>query len=256
MSLTLVKCKVSHTRYRPKKIKFDFNFFMYLLNCKHLDRAKTLFRIISFNKANLYSFWKKDHFFFKDSSNLQADLLKYATEKEPKLKANKVLLLTNIRFMGYVFNPVSFYLYFDDEQLTGTLLEVNNTFGEQKLFFSSNVINNSLKINIPKLFYVSPFIEHDSNFDITINWKKDKFFININSMKEAPILSAKLWGEMQPTTIHNIIKMTIIKPFVTLQIIGLIHFRALLLWLKGIRFYKKEEKKSLQQGIIYGKNSN
>ncbi|KAF2133849.1 hypothetical protein P153DRAFT_330411 [Dothidotthia symphoricarpi CBS 119687] len=44
-------------------------------------------------------------------------------------------LVTAPRFFGYAFNPVSFwYIYDQDHQLTKMILEVNNTFGERRVY--------------------------------------------------------------------------------------------------------------------------
>jgi len=44
-------------------------------------------------------------------------------------------LVTAPRFLGYSFNPVSFwYIYNDAHQLTKMILEVNNTFGERRIY--------------------------------------------------------------------------------------------------------------------------
>ncbi|KAK0376092.1 hypothetical protein CLIM01_06563 [Colletotrichum limetticola] len=45
-------------------------------------------------------------------------------------------LVTAARFLGYHFNPVSFwYLYSRDKELTAMVLEVNNTFDERRMYF-------------------------------------------------------------------------------------------------------------------------
>jgi uncharacterized protein len=45
--------------------------------------------------------------------------------------AGPVFLLTHLRYLGYVFNPVSFYYCYDRvENLELILAEVNNTLGE------------------------------------------------------------------------------------------------------------------------------
>ena len=42
------------------------------------------------------------------------------------------MLLTNLRLLGYVFNPVSyFYCYGADGELAAIVAEVGNTFGER-----------------------------------------------------------------------------------------------------------------------------
>ncbi|KDN60123.1 hypothetical protein CSUB01_02782 [Colletotrichum sublineola] len=48
----------------------------------------------------------------------------------------RAYLVTAARFMGYHFNPVSFwYLYSKDKELTAMILEVNNTFDERRMYF-------------------------------------------------------------------------------------------------------------------------
>lgn len=44
-------------------------------------------------------------------------------------------LVTAPRFLGYAFNPVSFwYIYDNEHQLKKMILEVNNTFGERRMY--------------------------------------------------------------------------------------------------------------------------
>ena len=44
---------------------------------------------------------------------------------------SRLLLLTQPRFLGYVFNPVSFWLRFEGDALVAVIAEVNNTFGDR-----------------------------------------------------------------------------------------------------------------------------
>lgn len=87
-----------------------------------------------------------------------------------------VYLVTAPRFLGFSFNPVSFwYLYSDQKQLAAMILEVNNTFDERRMYFMErknspgeqagkelNVFVNSW----PKDFHVSPFNERGGNYTL------------------------------------------------------------------------------------------
>jgi hypothetical protein len=54
---------------------------------------------------------------------------------EPE-KYPHVYLVTAARFLGYHFNPVSFwYLYSKDKRLEAMILEVNNTFDERRMYY-------------------------------------------------------------------------------------------------------------------------
>ncbi|KAL8700674.1 MAG: hypothetical protein Q9201_005329 [Fulgogasparrea decipioides] len=81
-------------------------------------------------------------------------------------------LVTAPRFLGYSFNPVSFwYLYNEQKQVKAMILEVNNTFDERRMYFLKDSISTPLdesgpstgtfpykfRTVWPKDFHVSPF---------------------------------------------------------------------------------------------------
>src|SRR5579883_1855313 len=58
---------------------------------------------------------------------LREDVARHGIE----LPSGKIFVLTHLRYLGYVFNPVSFfYCYNEAGELAMILSEVNNTFGE------------------------------------------------------------------------------------------------------------------------------
>ena len=106
-------------------------------------------------------------------------------------------LVTAPRFLGYQFNPVSFwYLYDTDKTLAAVILEVNNTFSERRPYFlkqdddtagrieellsasadgeppisssRDNVtIRTKIKKSWPKDFHVSPFNSRKGSYSMT-----------------------------------------------------------------------------------------
>lgn len=107
-------------------------------------------------------------------------------------------LVTAPRFLGYVFNPVSFwYLFSKDYNLNAMILEVNNTFGERRMYFmdQDNIIPTSntdgqamnmlkkFKNSWAKDFHVSPFNSRKGSYSLVAD---DPFSvaggININNI--------------------------------------------------------------------------
>ena len=87
-------------------------------------------------------------------------------------------LVTAARFLGYHFNPVSFwYLYDGDKTLAAMVLEVNNTFGERRMYFlareeSGSEAEGSAKLfkqKWPKDFHVSPFNSRKGSYELLAN---------------------------------------------------------------------------------------
>jgi hypothetical protein len=91
-------------------------------------------------------------------------------------------LVTAARFLGYHFNPVSFwYLYDENKSLAAMILEVNNTFDERRMYFLRpddepvNRIGNGgvvpsrtvLKQKWPKDFHVSPFNSRKGSYSLS-----------------------------------------------------------------------------------------
>jgi uncharacterized protein DUF1365 len=84
--------------------------------------------------------------------------------------------VTAPRFLGYSFNPVSFwYIYDQFDSLTMMILEVNNTFDERRLYLVKASENPSsdrdlqlrLKHHWAKDFHVSPFNSRKGTYSFT-----------------------------------------------------------------------------------------
>ncbi|KAH7093756.1 hypothetical protein FB567DRAFT_180333 [Paraphoma chrysanthemicola] len=100
-------------------------------------------------------------------------------------------LVTAPRFFGYAFNPVSFwYIYDVDHQLKKMILEVNNTFGERRLYLldGSNVVNpNSTgDSEIPETE-----VPLGAKSRFTDRWVKDFHVSPFNSRKGSYVLKAQ-----------------------------------------------------------------
>jgi cyclopropane-fatty-acyl-phospholipid synthase len=74
----------------------------------------------------------------------------------------QALVVTSPRLLGYVFNPVSFYLcYGRGGQPLAAVAEVNNTFGEKHVYVlpvtEASKKGFPLRFQAEKAFHVSPF---------------------------------------------------------------------------------------------------
>ncbi|KAL9007536.1 MAG: hypothetical protein Q9173_007218 [Seirophora scorigena] len=98
-------------------------------------------------------------------------------------------LVTAPRFLGYSFNPVSFwYLYNEEKELRAMILEVNNTFDERRMYLLKDSI-----VKDPDESWT--IIEHPrSRFRDT--WSKDFHVSPFNSRKGSYALSA--WDPFSP----------------------------------------------------------
>ncbi|HEU4717424.1 MAG TPA: DUF1365 domain-containing protein, partial [Bacteroidia bacterium] len=175
---------------------------------------------------------------------------KNGMEKPPA----RVLLITNLRLLGYVFNPVSFYFCYGEKgEPLCAVAEVSNTFREMKLYYigKENFDGRKFHLRVPKYFYVSPFIDHDAEFDFSLELPGEKMNIRIDDYKDGNrFFISTLTGEKKALTTGRLVAYFFRFPFITLKIIFLIHWNAMVLWLKKIRYFRKGELKELQRDVM------
>jgi DUF1365 family protein len=207
------------------------------------------------NKWGLFSFFDKDHMDYNCgdlASNVKESLKRLNISQD---SIHKIYLLTNLRVLGYVFNPVSFYfIQNQDEKFTHCLIEVGNTFGEQKPYLVDLDQKGEGFLKTPKEFYVSPFISLDSFFIFKVAVPQDHFSIEIDSLeKDGRLFQTKFTGRRVPLTKKNLILRFFSFPMITLKIILAIHLQALKLFLKKVPYINKTNNPELQKEVLINK---
>jgi len=98
---------------------------------------------------------------------------------------------------------------------------------------------------------VSPFIEMDTNFDFDLEIPGDKLKIKIDDYDKdgKRFFISTLNGARKPLKDSTLLLYFLSFPLITLQIIGLIHWQALKLWLKKIPYHKKGDDLPLQKEV-------
>lgn len=237
--------KVFHARNFPKKNSFLYKVFYLLID---IDDLQNRFKFLSFNKSNLFSFFEKDHC-KHDNQGFDGNLRSWINPilKENNLAAEKIFLLCHPRILGYVFNPVSFWFCLNDKkELIAVLAEVNNTFGEAHSYLIYNQdhspINSHQEHFSKKEFHVSPFFKRQGEYRFRFDYHQEKIIAVIDYFDEDKlVLQTSLKVDLKPVTDLALIKSFFIIPFVTLKVIFLIHYQALKLVLKGIKYVPKPQ---------------
>ena len=243
MTSSLYNGTVIHKRFKPKKHFFKYKVFSLLLDLSELNHLDKNINFFSYNSFNLISFFDKDHG-ERDGSSLFEWVKKNLKENNIKSENIKIKLLCYPRIFGYVFNPLSvFFIYDNQENLISILYEVKNTFGEQHTYIFKVENNNLIQHNCSKKFHVSPFIEMDCNYFFRTLKPAEKISVIIDQYQlDEKILFASQDGIRVDFNSKELIKSYVKHPLMTLKIISAIHFEAFKLWAKGIKFIKKKFK--------------
>jgi uncharacterized protein len=245
MKSALYECGIVHERYTPRSHRFAYRVFFFSLDLSEIDALVRRIPWLSRNRFNLYSFHDRDHVAI-------GELL----ERHGIPAPHRIQLITNLRILGYVFNPASFYFCFDASGApTAAVVEVNNTFGETKAYVIDAAElrhGRTFETTRSKEFYISPFVALDVNLRIRIAVPDERlgFVITDVGSDGETILQAAMTGRRVPLTALRLAWFGVKYPLLTVRVIASIHWQALRLWLKGTPFHRKSAGQHLQTGLI------
>lgn len=253
---SLYQCLVMHNRIAPKKHRFNYRIFMFWLDLDELDAVAKKSFLFGRNAFSIFNFRDTDH--FKYTAHDERNKLQVKDKLELYLRENgiekpfKVYLLTHVRMFGYVFNPVSFYFCYDEQgDCNYVVTEISNTFGEMKFFLIREKAGGKFEQTETKFFYVSPFTDMDTDFEFRyqVPGEKLNIAINVNDRGGNKFFISTLTGRKKPLNDKRLLAYIFRFPFVTLKVIGGIHWEAFRLWMKKLPFHKKTDQSDLQKGI-------
>ena len=158
-----------HRRFTPVTHEFRYPVFMVLLDIDRIPDAMRASPFTSYNRWNWAAFHEADH--FGDARRpLRARLADDAAGQGITLPAGRITLLTHLRYLGYCFNPVSFFYCYDtDDRLVYVMAEVNNTFGGSHRYWLAPRATGGFRSASKKALYVSPFLGTDLAYTFGFN---------------------------------------------------------------------------------------
>ncbi|MFT4694465.1 MAG: DUF1365 family protein [Francisella sp.] len=209
-------------------------------------------KTFSINKFNIFSFYDKDHG-KRDGSksvNWATDLL-----TKNQLSYDNIKLMTMPRILGYLFNPVSFWLCYHNKKLIAVIAEVNNTFKETHSYIchkDGDEITDKCWFKAQKKLHVSPFYPRqgyykfnfkipefpDSDQESPYLNPKTKIIINYYDNDEIQLGTA-ITSINKPFSNKNLLKEFIRSPLLTFKVIFLIHYQAIKIVAKKIKYVPK-----------------
>jgi hypothetical protein len=240
---TLYCGSVMHHRMKPREHRFTYAVFTILIDLDRLDSAAGQSPLFSVNRFNLMSFHEKDHG-PRDGTDLRRhvnDLLANEGVETP----SRILLLAYPRLLGYGFNPLSVYYAYDrHDRLLALVYEVRNTFGGLHTYVAPVRPGQSSDAGIRqdqrKEFYVSPFISMDQHYHFRMLPPGETVRVRIlEKDPSGPLLAATFSGGQAPLQTGSILKACLRVPFLTLKVIGAIHWEAFKIWRKRVPFHRK-----------------
>lgn len=237
---SLYLARVMHLRVLPKrerKHQFRYSLFRLWLDIDRIRETLGGLRTLGHNRFNLYGFYERDHG-PRDGSDLRG-WVEALLAREGVDKPARIMLYCIPRMLGYEFNPLAMYCAYDaDDALIGVVYQVRNTDGDLSPY-AVNIERDGLRHGSDKNFYVSPFIDGKQRYGFTLNNSGDTLALRIRvDGVDGLTMIATETAEPRPLTDANLIRLALLRPFMTFKITAGIYFEAVRLRLKGARFYK------------------
>jgi uncharacterized protein len=238
-----------HRRFRPVGHEFSYPVFMAMLDVDRIPEMMRLSPFSSYNRWNWAGYDERDH--FGDAAlSLRERLRRDAAGHGVTLPAGPAFLLTNLRYLGYCFNPVSFYyLHGRSGDLEMMLAEVNNTFGETCNYWLTPECERPAASGRPagtgtrryetqKVFHVSPFMDLAPRYTWVFTPPGERLVAHMGARGcDDTFFDATLILERRPWNARELRRTLAQYPWMTAKVIAAIYWEALRLRMKGVPFH-------------------
>lgn len=235
---------VMHSRLFPKKNTFLYSIDYYLIPMECIYNG-VLDRYFAVNRLGVFSFRETDYGDGKgDLRQWMNDVL---TQYDLTNIVDHIHLICLPRILGYVFNPVCFWLLYDKkDRLRSILLEINNTYKEKHFYLCYNEsyreIEEEDKLKAKKIFHISPFLKREGYYEIQFkNFSVMNISINYFDSDGCCQLLTYLKGTLLPLKLRDLYSRFYKWLWLSFKVIFLIHWQALRLFLKGEPFLEKPD---------------
>lgn len=245
--------KVRHRRFAPVPHEFTYRIWMMMLD---LDELGTVFSnrwLWSTKQFNFAWFRKTDHLKTLRTDDGQTPLkhLILSFLKSKGLDCDgPVRLLTQLRYLGFVMNPVSFYYCYqsDGKTLAAIVAQVNNTpWGEEHLYLiPSDTTDSKLTSidNLKKDFHVSPFMPMDMQYSMRFTAPDSKLAVRMTNFQDGgKKLDVVMNLRQKKMTTLNLMRVSISNPLISIKVFAAIYWQALKIYMKRIPFFSHPNKK-------------
>jgi DUF1365 family protein len=232
---------VGHRRLRPVEHAFRYRVFMAYLDLDAVPERVGPSWLWSTRHPALVRFRRADY--LGDVRIPAADAVRALVARRTGSRpGGAVRLLTNLRCLGHLFNPVSFYYCFhrDGESLQAVVAEVTNTpWGERHAYVLGALDGDgAVRERVDKVFHVSPFMAMDHEYELCLTPPGHSIAVDIVSRRDGEIhFDASLALErraLDPAGLRRVLRR---QPAPTLAVAARIYANAARLKLKGAPYF-------------------
>ncbi len=235
---------VMHARTAVAAHRFRHRVAMFAID---LDEAAELARgtgLLAIDRRGLVSLRADDHFGNPElgiRGNVTAALADHGIDAP----GGRILMVTNLRTLGYVFNPITcFWCWDSNGGLAAMIAEVSNTFGERHVYVfpatTASVDGTQRTWETEKALHVSPFFGMNLRYRVIASPPDERLELAILVLDgDDVVLETTLTGRRRPFTRREFLTAQLRVPLMPQRVTALIHLEALRLYKKGVPVFRK-----------------
>jgi DUF1365 family protein len=235
---------VRHRRHRPVENAFRYRAYHALLDVDDLPTLDGAIRGFGYNRPAPIGFRDTDHL-GDGALPVREKLRRWLAGEGVALPDGPLLLLANLRVLGHVFDPVSWWFcHHPDGSIAFVVAEVNNTFGDAHCYLLDDLdrrSDGSVRAEATKRLHVSPFLPVDGlsyRFGFVLTDHRVTAHVDVDD-GQGRILDATQTGVRVPLTSRSLRRVAVSHPLMPLRTVALIHWQALRLAIKRVRFHRR-----------------
>lgn len=247
MRSKVLLCELEHARFFPVCHTIRYPMVMLIID---LDEIEDLPRELSFfghNRFDFFAIHDKDYV-LGGQGQIKKKLLEFLVSKGHHQPVGKIELVTAPRYLGRVFNPVSFYYcYRPQGGIAYIVAEVNNPFGERHFYVLEHkaepLPDFIAHYRHPVEFQVSPFIKPEGDYEFHFSGLEDVVDIRVSDHREGKVFFfARFSGKTAPLTSANMLKTLVRHPLLGAITFPRIVWQAVILcFVKKLPVFKRPE---------------
>lgn len=260
MHSAIYQGSLRHRRFFPKRHEFTYTSTLFYID---LDELPELFDGVtgwSLNRANFGSFRRTDFLGdpvvpLKDAVYCEVNRLLAASEQSTisstiRCPDGPVRMLTNLRVLGFCFNPVTLYYLFNRHSVQPAMIlaQVNNTPWNERHTYLIHCDEETGKANshFDKQFHVSPFNQLDMEYRWISSVPAEHILVHMENhmsltsssgcaeQQSTCQMDATLTLKRQPWSESALQKILWLQPWAAIKVPVAIYWQALRLFVKGV----------------------
>lgn len=230
--------RVTHHRQQPNPHHFGYSICMLYLDLSEIDAIFSN-RWFWSTKRWAPGAWRREDYLDPEIPSLDEAVRQRAFDVLGKRPTGPIRMLTQPRYFGYVFNPVSFYYCFDDdEQLIAILAEITNTPWKERHVYLLPAGDDQACAEFAKAFHISPFMGMEQHYKWQLSAPGKSLAVNMQNWEgEELVFHAAMTLQRRPISSASLAMALVGFPMMTAKIVAGIYWQALRLWFKRTPFH-------------------